>query len=48
MKTIDACNLIVWIDDSQIVRSTITKRYGDTPGVWISVRPAQSTEGIFG
>lgn len=50
MKTIDACNLIVWVDDSQIVKTVIEKRYGDKPGMWISVRPYfdKPTEGIFG
>ena len=35
MKMIDACNLVVWIDDSQIVRATLEKRYGDKPGLWL-------------
>lgn len=37
MKTIDACNLIVWVDDSQIVKTSIEKRYGDKPGMTIRV-----------
>ena len=50
MKTIDACNLIVWVDDSQIVKTSIEKRYGDKPGMWLQVRPIfnKPTEGIFG
>lgn len=48
MKTIDACNLIVWVDDSQIVKTSIEKRYGDKPGIWIEVHPVdQPEEGIF-
>lgn len=39
MKVIDAANLIVWIDDSQIIDSHITKRYGDKPGMWVRVSP---------
>lgn len=50
MKTIDACNLIVWVDDSQIVKTNIEKRYGDKPGMTIQVRPISdkpTTEDIF-
>ncbi len=48
MKTIDACNLIVWVDDSQIVKTSIEKRYGDKPGMWIYVSELDKpTEGIF-
>jgi Holliday junction resolvase RusA-like endonuclease len=46
MKVIDAANLIVWIDDSQIVDATLRKRYGDKPGVWIRVHPLIET-GVF-
>lgn len=45
-KVVDALNLVVWIDDGQIVRSTFEKRYGDKPGMWIRVRP--TGEGVFG
>ena len=34
-KTVDALNLVVWIDDGQIVQSTFLKRYGETPG-WVT------------
>ena len=47
MKVIDAANLVVWIDDSQIVDARLTKTYGDKPGVWIRVQPL-TTEGVFG
>lgn len=47
LKMKDALNLIVWIDDSQIVRERIEKRYGDKPGMWIRVWTIQPTEGIF-
>lgn len=38
MKMIDALNMVVWIDDSQIVSTNILKIYGDKPGLWISVK----------
>lgn len=44
-KTVDALNMVVWVDDGQIVRSSFEKRYGDKPGMWIKVRPIY--EGIF-
>lgn len=47
MKIVDALNLVVWMDDGQIVKSTFQKRYGDKPGVWIRVKP-YPTEDIFG
>ena len=46
-KDVDALNLVVWIDDGQIVKSTFLKRYGDKPGMWIKVSPYQP-EGVFG
>lgn len=39
MKILDSLNLVAWIDDAQIVETTITKRYGDKPGLWIRVEP---------
>jgi Holliday junction resolvase RusA-like endonuclease len=47
MKMLDALNLVVWIDDSQIVTTNIDKRYGEKPGLWVTVRPIEG-EGIFG
>ena len=47
-KTVDALNLVVWVDDGQIVKSTFLKRYGDKPGTWIRVEPYQPSGGIFG
>jgi Holliday junction resolvase RusA-like endonuclease len=38
MKVIDGLNAVVWKDDAQIVRATITKRYGTIPELVISVR----------
>jgi Holliday junction resolvase RusA-like endonuclease len=46
MKMLDALNLVVWIDDCQIVTTSIHKQYGDKPGIWVKVR--QIGEGIFG
>ena len=46
-KVVDALNLVVWIDDSQIVDGRVRKFYSDKPGMHITVRPLQPTEGIF-
>lgn len=46
-KVIDALNLVVWIDDSQIVDGRVRKFYSDKPGLFIRVRQDQPTEGIF-
>ena len=35
----DACNGIVWKDDSQIVTATIEKRYSTTPGLILVAKP---------
>lgn len=37
-KMLDACNMIVWIDDSQIVDLTVSKRYSDSPRMVVEVR----------
>lgn len=36
-KVVDALNLVVWIDDGQIVDGSVSKFYGDKPGMWIKV-----------
>jgi len=36
----DGMNGIVYVDDSQIVGCRMTKRYGDDPGIIVTVRPA--------
>ena len=46
-KTVDALNLIVWIDDSQVVDGRVRKFYSDKPGMFITVRPILLEEGIF-
>jgi Holliday junction resolvase RusA-like endonuclease len=52
-KVIDAGNLVVWVDDGQIVRSTIEKRYGDRPRLEIRVSevlfdaPQPTNSGVF-
>jgi Holliday junction resolvase RusA-like endonuclease len=48
MKTLDALNMVVWIDDAQIVRAVVEKHYGDRPGLWITIKPSTQQEGIFG
>jgi Holliday junction resolvase RusA-like endonuclease len=40
-KVIDALNLVVWIDDGQIVQGSVSKFYGDKPGMWIKVEEVQ-------
>lgn len=52
MKVIDAANLVVWVDDSQIVDAVLRKAYGDKPGMWLRVSQvsfdaSQSTNGVF-
>jgi Holliday junction resolvase RusA-like endonuclease len=55
MKVVDAANLVVWVDDSQIVDARLTKRYGDKPGLWLRVSPnvvnsatqSANTEDVF-
>lgn len=38
-KVVDAGNLVVWVDDSQIVDGRVRKRYGDRPRMEIRVWP---------
>lgn len=45
-KVVDAGNMVVWVDDSQIVDGRVTKAYGDKPGMWIRVSPVGT--GVFG
>lgn len=33
----DACNAVLYADDSQIVEVVKAKRYGDTPQVWVNI-----------
>lgn len=49
MKVIDAANLVVWIDDGQITDATLSKSYGEKPGMTIRVWPTESppTKGVF-
>jgi len=37
LKVLDACNAIVWVDDSQVVAATVTKKYGSFPGITVTV-----------
>lgn len=46
-KVVDALNLVVWVDDSQVVDGRVRKRYGDKPGMWVKVSPLVA-EGVFG
>jgi Holliday junction resolvase RusA-like endonuclease len=45
-KTVDALNMVVWLDDGQVVEATVSKHYSDKPGMWIVVKPLN--EGVFG
>lgn len=47
-KTVDALNLVVWVDDGQIVDARVQKFYSDKPGMWVRVSEAATTEGVFG
>lgn len=44
LKTLDALNMVVWLDDAQVVRAVVEKFYGDKPGMWIRVSPLK---GVF-
>lgn len=37
-KMVDSLNMIVWVDDSHVVRGTVDKFYGDRPMFAIKVR----------
>lgn len=39
IKTADALNQVVWVDDSQVVEATIRKFYSDRPRLEIEIRP---------
>lgn len=39
-KILDALNLIVWIDDSQIIQSRVDKFYSDRPMLVVRIRDA--------
>lgn len=43
-KVVDAANMVVWVDDGQIIDGRVRKRYGDKPGMWITITPL---EGVF-
>ncbi len=45
-KILDALNLIVWADDSQIVNGSVEKHYSDNPRMEIEVRAL--AEDMFG
>ena len=36
---LDSLNGIVWHDDAQVCSATVTKRYGETPGLHITITP---------
>lgn len=39
---LDACNGVVFRDDSQIVMLTATKKFSETPGVRVAIREVQN------
>lgn len=45
-KTVDALNMVVWLDDGQVVEASVRKTYSDKPGMWVRVKPLG--EGVFG
>jgi len=36
-KTLDVLNEIVWLDDDQLVWASMSKRYGDSPGIRLEI-----------
>ena len=48
-KILDACNLVVWGDDAQIVEMAVAKHYSDQPRMEIEVRQInRQEEDVFG
>jgi len=45
-KVVDAGNLVLWVDDGQIVKSTVLKTYGDRPMMRIRVGPFVDFDGL--
>lgn len=49
LKTLDALNGVVWKDDAQIARATVTKRranMGEHPHLWVSVEQLQAFDSV--
>lgn len=46
-KILDALNLVVWVDDSQIVEGTVRKKFSAAPKLLVRVEEINQTEGIF-
>jgi Holliday junction resolvase RusA-like endonuclease len=46
-KTLDACNLVVWGDDAQIVELMVSKFYSEQPSFKARVWQLNETEGAF-
>jgi Holliday junction resolvase RusA-like endonuclease len=46
-KILDALNLVVWVDDSQIVEGRVRKFYSDRPRMEIRVIAAPPEGGLF-
>lgn len=44
---LDALNLIVWNDDSQVVDARVSKHYSDTPGMTVRIAPITPHQGVF-
>jgi Holliday junction resolvase RusA-like endonuclease len=44
---LDPLSGVVYVDDAQIIASHISKRYGDVPGVEITVQPAVAADSLF-
>jgi len=47
-KMLDACNLVVWTDDSQVVDLRVLKFYSTAPELRVRVEHINEDEGIFG
>lgn len=42
---LDACNKVIWADDSQVVELHIVKIYGDDPGLFVAVEKLPDERG---
>lgn len=45
-KVVDACNLVVWVDDSQVIRGVVEKFYHEKPMMALRITPVTEPPAI--